>query len=53
MAKSGKSSGVIKRESSSGRFVVAKQAVKSDRFSSKEIKEAVQRVLAGAGGKKR
>jgi len=37
------------RVSKSGKFVVARQATKSDRFSEAELKRAVRKVVASKG----
>lgn len=43
----------IQRTAGSGTFHVAKQAVKSDKFSSRELRDAVRKVVAQDAAKPR
>ena len=51
MAKAKASSSRVGRDVGSGRFLVAKPAVQSEKFTIREIREAVRSVVKGTTGK--
>ncbi len=47
------SSGTVLRDACSGKFTVAKQAVKSSKFTEREIRDAVRKVVNEDKAKRR